>query len=250
MSQPAPPGEYRAAVAVLVVAVGFPSLLTWAYFVALAEAPAAARLAVYVLGKSFQFALPLVWWGHARGYRLPARHAGLRLPKVWVQAGWGLAIGGAMFAAMVAGYYGLVRPMGWLAGADTAVQHKLAGFGVKGLGTFLALAAFYALVHAGLEEYYWRWFVFGQLRRRMHVRWALAASSLAFMAHHVILLRVYVGLEFWGVLGSLAVAVAGAVWAWMYHCGGSLVGPWVSHILADAAIFTVAWDLARPMLAG
>ncbi len=250
MRQPSGAGEHRAGWAVLFVAMGFPSLLTWAYFVALAESPAPIRLAVYVLGKTFQFALPLAWWLAVAGWRLPARRDGPAQPKAGLQAAWGLAVGAAMFVGMVAVYYGLFRPAGWLAGADTAVQRKLAGFGVRGLASFLALAAFYSLVHAGLEEYYWRGFVFGQLGRRMEWPWAVAVSSLAFMAHHVILLGVYVGLGALGILGSLAVAGAGAVWAWMYHRGGTLVGPWVSHILADAAIFTVAWDLARPMLAG
>lgn len=250
MREPPGAGEHRAGMAVLLVAMGFPSLLTWAYFVALAEGPPATRLAVYVLGKTFQFALPLAWWLRVAGCRLPARRTRLALPNTAVQAAWGLATGAAMFAGMVAVYYMLLRPTHWLAGADTAVQRKLAGFGVEGVGSFLALAAFYSLVHAGLEEYYWRWFVFGQLQRRMDLLWALAASSLAFMAHHVILLGVYVGLGLLGMLGSLAVAAAGAIWAWMYHRGGSLVGPWLSHILADAAIFTMAWDLAKPALAG
>ncbi len=250
MSQPSATVENRAGPAVLFVALGFPTVLTWAYFVALADAPAPARLAVYTGGKLFQFALPLVWWVAVARYRLPARIPGQWPARSSSQAAWGLAVGAGMFALIVGAYYALFRPAGWLAGADIAVQRKLAGFGVQGVASFSALAAFYALVHAGLEEYYWRWFVFGQLRRRLPLVWAVAASSLAFTAHHVILLGVYVGMGVLGMLGSLAVAAAGAIWAWMYQRSGSLVGPWVSHILADAGIFVVAWDLAAPMLGG
>lgn len=248
MSQPPAAAEHRAGVAVLLVALGFPSLLTWAYFVALAEAPAVVRLAVYALGKTFQFGLPLVWWLHVAVWRWPVRRAALSVTKVAVQAAWGLAVGAVMFTGMVVVYYAVFRPMGWLAGADAAIQCKLAGFGVRGPGSFWALAAFYSLVHAGLEEYYWRGFVFGQLRWRMELPWALVAASLAFMAHHVILVGVYVGLGVLGIVGSLAVAGAGGLWAWMYHREGSLLGPWLSHILADAAIFTMAWDLAGPLV--
>ena len=248
MSQPPAAGEHRAGLGVMLVAVGFPSLLTWGYFVALADAPAAARLAVYTLGKMFQFALPLAWWLCEAGRRQLVRGTSER-PKDGVQAAWGFAVGAAMFAGMLGVYYGVLRPWGWLAGAEVAVHRKLTGFGVTGSWSFLALASFYAVVHAGLEEYYWRWFVFGQLRDRMALPWALAICSVAFAAHHVILLKVYVGMGLLGIAGALAVAAAGGVWAWMYHRSGSLVGPWASHILADAAIFVVAWDLAGPVLA-
>ena len=58
-------------------------------------------------------------------------------------------------------------------------------------GKYVALAVFYALVHSLLEEYYWRWFVFGQLRALVAPTLAIVLSSLAFAAHHVILLYVY-----------------------------------------------------------
>ena len=72
---------------------------------------------------------------------------------------------------------------------------------------------------------------------------ALLLSSLAFMGHHVIVLAHYfpIGLT---VLFSLAVAVGGAAWAWLYHRAGSLAAPWVSHLLIDAAIMVVGYDLA------
>jgi hypothetical protein len=41
------------------------------------------------------------------------------------------------------------------------------------------------------------------------------------------------------------VAAGGAFWAWLYQRSGSLVGPWLGHLLADAAIFTVGWQLVR-----
>ena len=39
----------------------------------------------------------------------------------------------------------------------------------------------------------------------------------------------------------------GAAWAWIYHRSGSLLGPWLSHLLIDAGIFvtfTVAVSVA------
>ncbi len=65
------------------------------------------------------------------------------------------------------------------------------------------------------------------------------------MAHHVILLASYFG---WTspitYVFSGGVAIGGVVWAFLYEYSGSLLGPWLSHALIDAAIFTVGYDLA------
>jgi membrane protease YdiL (CAAX protease family) len=44
-------------------------------------------------------------------------------------------------------------------------------------------------------------------------------------------------------LASAAVAVGGAMWAWLYQRSGSIYAPWLSHLLIDAAIFTIAFDM-------
>ena len=48
-------------------------------------------------------------------------------------------------------------------------------------------------------------------------------------------------------LFSVAVAVGGVVWAWIYQRSGSLYGPWMSHLLIDAAIFLIGYDLAHSL---
>ena len=95
-----------------------------------------------------------------------------------------------------------------------------------------------------MEEYYWRWYVFGQGRKIINVPTAIIVSSLGFMAHHVIVLSVYFGLfSFPTIFFSLSIAVGGAIWAWLYQKTGSLYGPWISHIFADIGIFWIGWDL-------
>ena len=137
------------------------------------------------------------------------------------------------------------------AGASQAIREKIVGLGIGGLWMYAAVGVFYALCHSALEEYYWRWFVFGQLRSRLRLVSAVAISSLAFMAHHVILLATYFGWSSpWTYAFSLSVAAGGAVWAWLYERSGSLVGPWLSHLVVDAAIFLVGYDLARDVLTG
>ena len=109
----------------------------------------------------------------------------------------------------------------------------------------MGLAGFIVLTHSLLEEYYWRWFVFGRLRKFLSFGRAAAASGLAFMAHHVVILGVYLPGHFWsGVVPfSLAIAVGGAVWAWLYQRADSVYPPWLSHAIVDGALFVIGWDL-------
>ena len=73
--------------------------------------------------------------------------------------------------------------------------------------------------------------------------------SLAFALHHVIVLAFYFGWRSPATVAfSLGVALGGAVWAWIYHRSGSLLGPWLSHAVVDAAIFAVGYQLLRSVL--
>jgi uncharacterized protein len=130
--------------------------------------------------------------------------------------------------------------------AAQAVGTKLGGFGIGTVGGYLLLAVFYSVFHSLLEEYYWRWFVFGHLRRSLPVPAAAILSSLAFMSHHVLVVGELAGdygLRTW-ILAS-TVGAAGLIWAWLYHRSRSLYGPWLSHALADAALLWIGYGLWR-----
>jgi membrane protease YdiL (CAAX protease family) len=100
--------------------------------------------------------------------------------------------------------------------------------------------------HSLFEEYYWRWFVFRQLRRLAPLWPAVVISALGFMAHHVIVLHEILKSAPWlAWLLSLAVAAGGGFWAWLYERSGSIFGPWLSHLLIDAGIFWIGYDLIR-----
>jgi uncharacterized protein len=155
--------------------------------------------------------------------------------------GFGLLVGAGMFGL----YQALRYQTDLLADTPALVEGVLQKFGITGPARYVPYAAFFCLGHSLFEEYYWRWFVFGWLKRWAPLWVALVLSSLAFMAHHVIILAVYFPGRFWtaALPFSLCVAVGGAVWAWLYHRTGSLYAPWVSHILIDAAIFAIGFDL-------
>jgi membrane protease YdiL (CAAX protease family) len=151
-------------------------------------------------------------------------------------------MGGAVALIMLAAYFCWLGPTGVFATVVPEVKDKLLEFQIDTPGKLIAMGLFYALLHSLLEEYYWRWFAFGQLRRLVPLPAAIAVSSIAFMGHHVIVLWDYLSWP-WAVLASAAVAVGGAMWAWLYQRSGSIYAPWVSHLLIDAAIFAIAFDM-------
>jgi len=219
----------------------FPALLTAVYFVGLAAAPRPVQQGVYLAGKALQFGLPAIWFlrraGAGRRFAWPSGRGALP----------GAAFGLLVLIATLALHRAVLVPLHVFDGGPAeAIRAKVAGLGVTGPWRYLALGTFYSLLHSAAEELYWRGFVFGELRRAYRAGWAVLGSSVGFAAHHVILLAVFFGWGSpWTWALSLAVAAGGAFWAWLYQRTGSLVGPWLGHLLVDAAIFTVGWDLMR-----
>jgi membrane protease YdiL (CAAX protease family) len=230
----------------LVFALVWPTAFTLVYFLAVADLPSWAGQLAYATGKTIQFAFPIAWLllyekPHAVA---PPAVAHLRRRDLSALAGiaFGLFVGGVMFA----GYYWWLRPLDFFTGPAQAVAEKLADFEIDTPERYVALAVFYSLLHSALEEYYWRWFVFRRLSWLSPLPIASAVSSVGFMLHHVIPLALYFG---WTSPAAwffiLSVGVGGAFWAWLYSRYHSLLGPWLSHLLIDAAIFAIGYDLVE-----
>jgi hypothetical protein len=222
--------------AVLVFALVFPSLMTWVYFIALSGRREAG--VAYAVGKLVQFGFPPIWlrWVEGRWLRpVPPSGKGMILASFF---------GALVVSLLLIRYFAGLKGSGMLAGTATEIRQKLEPLGLATPMGFLGLAAFYCIAHSLLEEYYWRWFVFGRLRDLSHPALAVLISSLGFMSHHVILVYRFIDGS-WGTVGlfSLCVAAGGAAWAWIYHRSGSLYGPWWSHGMVDAGLMIIGYDL-------
>lgn len=227
--------------AALVFAMTFPSVMTWIYFVVLAggdHVNPLQRLA-YSTGKTFQFTFPILFL--VVGERIWPRPRRPRFTGLGLGIGFGLLVTVAMFGL----YFAVCRDSAVFARTAAQLARKLGEAGLSSTAAFVGLAAFVVVVHSLLEEYYWRWFVFGRLRRLLPLVPAVVLSSLAFMAHHVIVLNYYFPDHFFELTVplSLGVAIGGGVWAVLYERTGSIYSPWVSHLIVDAAIFGIGWDL-------
>jgi len=223
----------------VVFALFYPTLLTIVYFILLAKSSTALQQGTYGVGKLLQFAFPAIWIFGVR-----RRQITWNRPRRMDFIGGGLLGLGLLLGALVL-YHFVGKPAGFFDTAGDAIRQKIAGLGVGSVPRYAVLATFYSLVHSLLEEYYWRWFVFGQLRRLSSLPTAISISGLGFMAHHVCIISTFFG---WfspiSLLLSAAVAFGGFLFAAIYQRTNSLYAPWISHAFVDAAIFLVGYDLA------
>lgn len=225
---------------VMLFAMAIPAVLTWVYFVALHGAPESFQQLAYSAEKAMQIGLPLIWVGLIRRERMP----GLRPNTDGLLVGvlFSLAVVGGMAAL----YFGWFRPSGEFLDEGHKMADKLRGIGIITPAAYGMMAILYSLVHSLFEEYYWRWFVFGRLRKLIPVNTAIVVSALAFTAHHVVVLGCYFGWDNgWTYFFSASTAVGGAFWAWLYNRSGSIYAPWISHLIMDAGIFGIGYDLVR-----
>ena len=223
---------------ILLVALALPTIGAIGYFVLAAPDDPIFQV-VYGGSKVVQFALPVAWLLIANRNRLKAVRFSVR------GVGGGVAFG-LLTAIAILGLYGVALRGGpTFVGVADAVREKVNALGLDSPTEYVGLAFFLSVIHSFLEEYYWRWFVHSGLRERLPQASAIALSSLAFAAHHIVVLDVYFPGRLWSATlpFTFGVAVGGAVWAWWYERTGSLAGPWVAHAGADIAITAIGYDL-------
>lgn len=222
----------------LAFALAYPTAAALVYFVFLGSHPLAAP--AYFFFKVIQFCLPLLVLGRLRRM-CPAERWTARRSLVW-----GLGSGVLLSLPILAAYLFSLRGTAVADAVAAAVAAKMTDFGIEEPLSYAAMALFLSLLHSGLEEIYWRWFVLGGLRGHLPAVPSIVVSSIGFMSHHVVILVTFLVPGPGAVLvipAALAVAGAGAVWALLALRGGRLLGPWISHVVADLAIMELGWAL-------
>jgi len=152
--------------------------------------------------------------------------------------GMGLALGAAIAGVIGAGYWFIGRRI-----VDvSALREAVAANGLDQPGRYLALVLVLTLVNSLLEEYVWRWFVYRQCERLMPPAIAVIASALMFTLHHAVALRAQMN---WAptLLACTGILIGGCTWSWLYRRYRSIWPCYLSHVLADAAVFSVGWML-------
>jgi membrane protease YdiL (CAAX protease family) len=138
----------------------------------------------------------------------------------------GSTVGVLIFAT---GYLVLNLPFIWdiVKSAAPHITSKINSFGV--MHHYLAMALGISFVHSMLEEYYWRWFVYGISGKNI-------LSAVTFSLHHFIVLNYYFNILVALALTTL-VALGGIIFNFLYAKEKNIWGAWAAHVGADLFIF-------------
>ena len=146
---------------------------------------------------------------------------------------------GISLGLLIAG--SLLTPLGELVrNSGDAVAMKVDDLGIRAYYWGFALAL--SIGHSLLEEYYWRGFLFGQLKERMPEFWAHLLSGAAFSLHHIVICSQYFSLN-WGILLGASVGIGGILWSWLYVRHGHFWGAWLSHMIVDLVLVSIGYQL-------
>ena len=185
--------------------------------------------AAFVIGKLWMLLGPWAWWCLVEKQRpslSPSRHGGY---------GLGVLTGVVIFAAIVGAYLFIGER---LIDHD-AVRAIAQETGLANPWMYLGLVLFWIFVNSVLEEYVYRWFL--QVKTAWLGAWGSAiASSALFTVHHVLALKYQFD---WTVtiIASSGVFAGGMIWCWLVRRTKSIWPAWVSHALADVAVFLVGY---------
>lgn len=231
------PANRRRILLAVIPAMALPFFASLVYFVLLAGSLTATI--VYSLTKIFTVVWPILATflleGHAfrpRPVRWKRHYAALPLG-----AATGLLVGGAIIGAY------LLTPIGDYARASAEdVARKVTQIGITGPGRYVMVGIFLAGLHSLVEEFFWRWYVFGRLHCTVPRGMAYLFANLGFAGHHYVVLGCYFSAMGAFVFGT-SVGLGGALWCWLYRRQKTLVGCWISHALVDTAILCIGYQL-------
>jgi uncharacterized protein len=222
-------GSRAAAIVALLLLIPAPTIGVF-----LAMVPDATRgltwgAAAYVACKVWILVFPALWLLLVERGRLslsPVRQGGLKVG----------ALLGVLTSAAIVGAYFVFHTWIDVDSMREAVERNGIGTPIR----YLALVIPLALLNSLIEEYVWRWFVFRKCETLMGGGLAVVVSALLFTVHHIVALKAQTS---WDVtlLASLGVFLGGCAWSWMYRRYRSIWPGYISHIIADIAVFGVGW---------
>ncbi len=199
---------------------------------AMIVAPGPVGKVVFAVGKIWLLVFPAVWYllvEKGRPSWSPPRRGGLAIG----------ASSGVVLAVVIAA----AAPLVGVAQMDLGpLRAAVRDMGLDSALSFLAGAASWTFLNSLIEEYVYRWFVLRQCETLMNGPAAVLASAAIFTAHHVIAVSRYLD-PMLTVLASAGVFAGGLVWSWLYLRYRSIWPCWLSHVLADVAVFGIGWWL-------
>ena len=215
---------------VLLPAMTLPFLASLFYFVFWSE-HFLARL-LYVVTKLFTLLWPIVAVAFITKSGLPRLGLGDESHRRALPMGLlvGVGIVGVMWIVMLTPCRDVVMS------SASKIRSKAEALGI--LNYYWTFGLFLSVIHSLLEEYYWRWFVYGHLRQVVRKPFAHALAGASFAAHHIVVTTQYFP-PAWGVLFGGLAGVGGIFWSVMYEKQRTLAGAWICHVVVDLGILSI-----------
>ena len=195
-----------------------------------------AGQAFFVFAKLWIIAIPIYWL-----YRVEANNFSLRellgLDSLNSSSRNEAIISGLGMFGIIVGTYAVLGDS-----IDvTLMKEEIGATGLLNPTTFFLGAIYWITLNSLVEEFVFRQFVGDRLLELTGSNFASVAGSAAvFTLHHTVALTYY--FELWqNALAPIAILGAGATWSilWLRH--RSLAACWISHAIADVAVFGVAY---------
>ena len=192
----------------------------------------------FVFAKLWIIAIPIYWL-----YRVEANNFSIRkllgLDSLNLTSRNEAIISGLGMFAIIAGTYAVLGDSVDI----TLMKEEIGATGLLNPTTFFLGAIYWITLNSLVEEFVFRQFVGDRLLELTGSNFAsVVGSAIVFTLHHTIALSYYFAL--WqNALETIAILGAGAIWSilWLRH--RSLAACWISHAIADVAVFGVAYLL-------
>lgn len=219
----------RSAIWALLLSIPVPTIGVWLGMILWPDSSigelAFATAKVWVIG------FPMMWlfYYHKRFVWPPFKPNGLAVATVS-----GVVIALVIFAA----YYTIgtanINPEDF--------RHDIEAVGLLDAEKFILLALYWTFVNSLLEEYFWRWFIVERAQSFMSEKAAIVLSALGFVGHHLLAMSLYFDITI-ALLACAGIFVGGVIWSVLYMRYRSILPCYISHILADAAIFIIGYNV-------
>ncbi len=161
----------------------------------------------------------------------------------WSPASWRGVIVGTIWAMPVGGGIWFLYTYCLESYVDKeGIRQQIELFGLTTPVMFWSFALMISFGNALMEEYVWRWFVFTKCKAVAGSMKGIVLAAFFFTAHHVIVIWNFGDVPIVAI-GSVAIFMAGCLWCYLYEKYHSIWSGYISHIVADLAVFSIAWSI-------
>jgi membrane protease YdiL (CAAX protease family) len=190
-----------------------------------------SRLA-YGLSKLLFIGLPFVYWYINRATPKTPQSP-MRLFSV---------VSGLVFALIIFGvlytFIDEIKPLG------EKIYQTLSNIGLT--KNFLLYSLGIIIFNSLFEELYWRYSIFGGLKKFFSLNKAMLIGSLGFAAMHFVYFVSFFDAMWVILLLTSASFLFGMFWAWLYHKTNSVFWVWINHLLVNVPLFYIEYLIIFP----